>query len=86
MGNQGRVKPRTTILSTSTRNFDNRMGDNTRVYLGSAELAAISALFGKLPKPDEYFSAFEKKIRPCEKEIYRYLRFDKMADLPLDYV
>jgi len=86
MGNQGRVRPGTTILSTSTRNFDNRMGDNTRVYLGSAELVAISALFGKLPNPDEYFSVFEKKIRPHEKEIYRYLRFDKMADLPLDYV
>lgn len=86
MGNQGRVRPGTTILSTSTRNFDNRMGDNTRVYLGSAELAAISALYGKLPEPGEYFSVFEKKIRPREKEIYRYLRFDKMVDLPLDYV
>ncbi len=86
MGNQARVRPDTTVLSTSTRNFDNRIGDNTRVYLGSAELAAIAALSGKLPKPDEYFSIFKKKITPDEKDIYRYLRFDRMMDLPLDYV
>jgi len=86
MGNQARVRPKSTVLSTSTRNFDNRMGDDTRVYLGSAELAAISALSGRLPKPDEYFSVFEKKIQSHKKEIYRYLRFDRMTDLPLDYV
>lgn len=85
MGNQARVRPKTTIISTSTRNFDNRIGDNTRVYLGSAELAAISALKGKLPTPEEYFSVFREKIIPNEQEIYRYFQFDDMKDLSLDY-
>jgi aconitate hydratase 2/2-methylisocitrate dehydratase len=85
MGNQARVRPGATIISTSTRNFDNRMGDNARVYLGSAELAAVAALLGRLPSPDEYFSIFQKKILPHEKEIYRYLQFDEMKDLPLEY-
>jgi len=78
MGNQARVHPRATIISTSTRNFDNRMGDGARVYLGSAELAAITALYGRLPHPEEYFSVFEKKITPHEKIIYDYLQFDKV--------
>lgn len=85
MGNQARVRPGSTIISTSTRNFDNRMGDETRVYLGSAELAAVAALSGKLPTPEEYFSIFKEKIIPNEQEIYRYLQFDEMADLPLGY-
>lgn len=55
MGNQARVRPNTTVVSTSTRNFDNRLGDNTRVYLASARLAAISAFLGRLPSPYEYF-------------------------------
>jgi len=55
MGNQARVRPGTTVVSTSTRNFDNRLGDNTRVYLSSARLAAISAFLGRLPSTDEYF-------------------------------
>ncbi|NIN91573.1 aconitate hydratase, partial [bacterium] len=79
MGNQARVSPGATIISTSTRNFDNRIGDNTRVYLGSAELAAIAALSGKLPKPEEYFSVFKEKILPHEDEIYQYLQFDEMG-------
>lgn len=54
MGNQGRVQPGTTVISTSTRNFDNRLGDGSRVYLGSTELTAIAALKGKLPTPKEY--------------------------------
>ncbi len=85
MGNQARVRPGATIISTSTRNFDNRMGDNARVYLGSAELAAITALSGKLPKPEEYFSVFREKIMPHEDEVYRYLQFDEMENLSLDY-
>lgn len=85
MGNQARVRPGATVISTSTRNFDNRMGDGARVYLGSAELAAVAALSGKLPKPDEYFSIFEEKIAPHQNEIYRYLQFDKMEDLSLEY-
>jgi len=85
MGNQARVRPGTTIISTSTRNFDNRLGDNTRVYLGSAELAAITAMDGKLPTPEEYFSVFKKKIIPNEREIYRYFQFDEIETLSLEY-
>ncbi len=85
MGNQARVRPKSTIISTSTRNFDNRMGDEARVYLGSAELAAIAALKGKLPTPTQYFSIFKEKIIPLEKKIYKYFQFDEMEDLPLDY-
>jgi len=85
MGNQARVRPRSTVLSTSTRNFDNRMGDDTRVYLGSAELAAVTALEGKLPLPETYFSVLSKKINPYHKEIYRYLQFDKMKKSNLEY-
>lgn len=85
MGNQARVRPRSTIISTSTRNFDNRMGDEASVYLGSAELAAIAALKGKLPTPDEYFSIFKEKIILHEKEIYKYLQFEEMEGLPLGY-
>jgi aconitate hydratase 2/2-methylisocitrate dehydratase len=85
MGNQARLNPRTTAISTSTRNFDNRMGDDTRVYLGSAELAAVSALSGKLPTPEEYFSVIKEKILPNADNIYTYLQFDKMNDLSLEY-
>jgi len=85
MGNQARVRPGVTIISTSTRNFDNRMGDKARVYLGSAELAAVAALSGKLPKPEEYFSVFKEKIMPHEDEVYRYLQFDAMENLSLGY-
>jgi len=85
MGNQARVRPGVTIISTSTRNFDNRMGDKARVYLGSAELAAVAALSGKLPKLEEYFSVFKEKIIPHEDEVYRYLQFDEMENLCLDY-
>ena len=59
MGNQARIRPGATALSTSTRNFDNRMGDGANVYLGSAELAAIAALSGRLPEPGEYFRLYK---------------------------
>ena len=85
MGNQARVRPQSTVISTSTRNFDNRMGDGARVYLGSAEIAAVAALSGKMPKPDEYFKIYEEKILPKKAEIYRYLQFDEMKNLKLDY-
>jgi aconitate hydratase 2/2-methylisocitrate dehydratase len=85
MGNQARVRPRSTIISTSTRNFDNRMGDETRVYLGSAELAAVSALSGELPTQEEYFSIFGKKIIPHKEQIYQYLQFDEMVDPSFEY-
>jgi aconitate hydratase 2/2-methylisocitrate dehydratase len=80
MGNQARVQPGATIISTSTRNFDDRMGDGARVYLGSAELAAVAALKGRLPSPEEYFAVIREKIQPYAGEIYRYLQFDEMKD------
>ena len=61
MGNQARVRPGATVMSTSTRNFDNRLGDGAKVYLGSTELTAISALSGVLPTVDDYFSFLAKK-------------------------
>jgi len=85
MGNQARVRPKATIISTSTRNFDNRMGNEARVYLGSAELAAVAALSGKLPSPEKYLSIFKERILPKASEIYRYLQFDEMDDLSLEY-
>jgi aconitate hydratase 2/2-methylisocitrate dehydratase len=85
MGNQARVRPGSTVFSTSTRNFDDRMGDGARVYLGSAELGAICALKGKIPTKEEYFSIMNEKILPQADKIYRYLQFDEMKDLPLHY-
>lgn len=85
MGNQARVRPDSTIISTSTRNFDNRMGDGARVYLGSAELAAISALIGNLPSPEKYFSIMNEKVLPKEDEIYRYMQFDEMENPSFEY-
>jgi len=61
MGNQARVRPGATVISTSTRNFDNRLGDGAQVYLGSTEVTAISALSGKLPTVEEYFAFLERK-------------------------
>ena len=86
MGNQARVRPGATVISTSTRNFDNRMGDNARVYLGSAELAALAAVEGKLPEVDRYFQVMQEKILPQADQIYRYLEFHKMGDFSLEYV
>ena len=85
MGNQARVRSNSTVISTSTRNFDNRIGDGAQVFLGSAELAAIAALLGKLPTVDEYFKIFNEKITPKKGEIYRYLEFDKMEKVVLQY-
>ncbi len=85
MGNQARVQPEASILSTSTRNFDDRMGDGARVYLGSAELAAVAALSGKLPTPDEYMKIMREKVIPFAAEIYRYHQFDETKDFSLSY-
>jgi len=85
MGNQARVKPGVTIISTSTRNFDDRMGDGARVYLGSAELAAVAALKGRLPAVEEYFAIMKERVLPFSAEIYRYLQFDEMKDFSLSY-
>ena len=85
MGNQARVQPGATIISTSTRNFDDRMGDGARVYLGSAELSAIAALKGKLPSAEEYFAVMREKVLPFAADIYRYHQFDEMKDFSLSY-
>jgi len=79
MGNQLRVPDGMTVFSTSTRNFDNRMGTGARVFLGSAELGAVTALKGKLPTPAEYFAEFESRVAPHKDEVYRYLQFDEMG-------
>jgi aconitate hydratase 2 / 2-methylisocitrate dehydratase len=86
MGNQARVAPKTTVLSTSTRNFDDRLGDATRVYLGSAVLAAMTAVRGKLPSVEEYFAVFKDKIAPRSDKIHRFLQFDEMKGTTLGYV
>jgi len=83
MGNQARVRPGATIVSTSTRNFDDRMGDRARVYLGSAELAAVAALKGRLPSAEEYLEVMKAKVIPFAADIYRYLQFDEMKDFSL---
>jgi aconitate hydratase 2/2-methylisocitrate dehydratase len=85
MGNQARVRPKATVISTSTRNFDDRMGDGARVYLGSAELAAMAAIKGALPTAAEYFSLFNEKLLPNQEKLYRYLYFDEMGDFTLHY-
>jgi len=86
MGNQARVGAGTTVFSTSTRNFDHRLGDNTRVYLGSSELAALTALKGRIPTVDEYMAVMREKVLPKADEIYRCLEFHKMGDFSLGYV
>jgi len=78
MGNQARVAPRSTVLSTSTRNFPNRLGEGANVYLTSAELAAVGALLGKLPTPEEYLE-YAQKIDSMAEEIYRYMNFDQVV-------
>ena len=79
MGNQARVKPGATVVSTSTRNFPNRLGKDANVYLSSAELAAIAALLGKLPTVEEYMK-YMKEIDSMSDEIYRYLNFNDIAE------
>ncbi len=78
MGNQLRVPKDGTVYSTSTRNFDNRMGDDTKVYLGSAELGAIVAIKGKLPTVKEYFEYYKERVEPEADSIYKYLQFDEI--------
>lgn len=79
MGNQARVKPGATVVSTSTRNFPNRLGQGAFVYLSSAELAAVAALMGRLPTVEEYM-AYVKDLDAMSDEIYRYLNFNEIAD------
>ena len=91
MGNQARVEDGVTVFSTSTRNFNNRMGKGAQVYLGSAELAAVCALLGKIPTVEEYLAIVSEKVAPFEGELYRYLNFDEIDNfedfgrvIPLD--
>jgi aconitate hydratase 2/2-methylisocitrate dehydratase len=79
MGNQARVDDNTTVFSTSTRNFNNRMGKGAQVYLGSAELAAVCALLGRIPNVQEYMDTVAERIHPFADNLYRYLNFDQIA-------
>ncbi|MDP1596335.1 MAG: bifunctional aconitate hydratase 2/2-methylisocitrate dehydratase, partial [Methylotenera sp.] len=79
MGNQARVADKATVFSTSTRNFDNRMGRDARVYLGSAELAAVCAKLGRMPSHAEYLETVGTKLSNTA-EIYKYLNFDQMTE------
>ncbi len=77
MGNQARVADNATVVSTSTRNFPNRLGNNANVYLGSAELAAVCSILGKIPTNEEYM-AYVSKISETAEDTYRYLNFDQI--------
>ncbi len=84
MGNQARVKDATTVFSTSTRNFNNRMGKDARVYLGSAELAAVCASLGKIPTVKEYLDMVNPALEGKEEKIYKYLNFHLMDNFSID--
>jgi len=77
MGNQARVLAGATVLSTSTRNFPNRLGDGANVYLCSAEMAAVGAIVGRIPTAEEYME-YASKIESMSGEVFRYLNFDRM--------
>lgn len=78
MGNQARVQDGATVVSTSTRNFPNRLGNGANVFLASAELAAVASLLGKLPTPDEY-QQFMVQVDKTADDTYRYLNFDQLG-------
>jgi aconitate hydratase 2/2-methylisocitrate dehydratase len=79
MGNQARVAPNSTVVSTSTRNFPNRLGQGANVYLASAELASVAAVLGRLPTVAEYMG-YAAKLDSMSADIYRYLNFDRMTE------
>jgi aconitate hydratase 2/2-methylisocitrate dehydratase len=79
MGNQAQIRKGSTAMSTSTRNFPNRLGIDTRVYLGSAELAAMCALVGKIPTPAEYMEMIQV-VNAKAADIYRYMNFDQISE------
>ena len=78
MGNQARIAPNSTAVSTSTRNFPNRLGDGADVFLASAELAAVAAILGKLPSLAEYLT-YAEQLDTMALDIYRYLNFNEIA-------
>ncbi|QKJ22749.1 bifunctional aconitate hydratase 2/2-methylisocitrate dehydratase [Poseidonibacter lekithochrous] len=80
MGNQAQVSEGAAVFSTSTRNFDNRLGKGSQVYLGSAEVAAVAALLGRLPSKEEYMEIVPKKITAENQEgVYKYLNFHQVT-------
>lgn len=79
MGNQARVAEKSTVVSTSTRNFPNRLGKGANVYLASAELASVAAIMGRLPTPDEYLE-YASKLDATAADTYRYLNFDQLPE------
>jgi aconitate hydratase 2/2-methylisocitrate dehydratase len=79
MGNQAQVRKGSTAVSTSTRNFPNRLGLDTRVYLSAAELAAVCALLGRIPTLPEYLGHV-KALEGKSADVYRYMNFDQIAD------
>lgn len=79
MGNQARVGDKTTVVSTSTRNFPNRLGKGANVFLASAELAAVAAIEGRLPTVQEY-QKYAEKIHATAKDTFRYMNFDKLPE------
>ncbi len=83
MGNQARVADEAVVYSTSTRNFDNRMGMGAKVYLGSAELGAVCALLGRFPTKEEYLNIVPKKLKGKKDKVYKYLNFNLIEDYEL---
>lgn len=79
MGNQARIAPKSTAVSTSTRNFPNRLGQGANVYLASAELASVAAVLGRLPNNEEY-QQYAGKLNSMSADIYKYLNFDRMSE------
>ncbi len=80
MGNQARVPDGVNMFSTSTRNFDDRIGDGAKVFLGSAELGAVASTMGKLPTVAEFMAVYKEKVEPKKEQIYKYLQFDEMPE------
>lgn len=84
MGNQASARPGSTVFSTSTRNFDNRLGKGTQVYLGSAELAAVCSKLGRIPTVEEYMSIVPSKLAGKEADVYKYLNFNEIKNYHLE--
>ena len=83
MGNQASSREGSTVFSTSTRNFDNRLGKGTQVYLGSAELAAVCSKLGRIPTVAEYMSIVPEKLAGKENTVYKYLNFNEISNYAL---
>ncbi len=79
MGNQARVADKSSVVSTSTRNFPNRLGKGANVFLASAEVAAVAAIEGKLPSIEQYMK-YSDRIRATASDTFRYMNFDKLPE------